>query len=123
MSYQQDAIKEVVEKLKNEGFLVWVAESGLYGFYSGVSKKRVVYFEVKYGVVEYTGCYRPKKPGDGRYIGTGWSIPFNGILSGNQYTTILDLAAPQWATNGLGVIYNDVDNHLKTDKHSKYIMV
>ena len=120
MSYQQEIIKEVVEKLKSEGFLVWVAESGLYGFYSDASKNRVVYFDVKYGVVVYSGCYRPKNPGHGRYVGTGWSLPFNGILSGNEYATILGLTAPYWATNRLDILYHDVDSYLKTNKHSKY---
>lgn len=123
MSYQQGAIKEVVEKLKSEGFLVWVAESGLYGFYSDASKKRVVYFEARYGVVEYAGCYRPKNHADGRHVGTGWTLPFNGILSGDQYATILDLAAPCWATNRLDILYHDVDSYLKTNKHSKYTLV
>lgn len=120
MSYQQEAIKEVVDKLKGEGFLVWLAGCGLYGFYSDTDRKRVIYFEVSHGVVVYSGCYSPKNLIDGRTVGTGWAISLSGVLSGKQYATILGLTAPRWATDGLSVIYQDVDSYLKASKHSKY---
>ena len=85
-------IDELVPLIKAQGFRVWVAKSGTYGFYTNKEETRVVYFQAGLSGYEMSGCYRST------CSGSGWRL---GILIDTTFETLqayLNATPPSWAT-------------------------
>lgn len=69
---KQETIKAAAEKIKRQGFRVFLAQNGLYGFYTDNKGTRIVCFQFYIcGGIRFFGNYKTKNP---KYEGTGWEL-------------------------------------------------
>lgn len=117
MNYKQEAIKEFSDQVKAVGFRVFLAESGIYGFYTDEAGSRVVSFHYDLAGIHLSGNYKTSNP---KRTGSGWGI-FEGCPSAKDIKDAFDAAAPQWALSGATWRYTSLGEHLAMyQKSSKY---
>ena len=85
-NYKTEGIKELAETIKKEGFRVFIAKNGEYGFYTDREGKRVCSFQYDILDIVFSGNYISTNSGSGWRIGT--AIGFDEMLNA---------AAPRWA--------------------------
>jgi len=90
-AFEKKMINEVVEELLAQGFTVYLAKRGNYGFYTDDTGEKTVSFEADLLSVKFSGNYVPLYHGVGRKIGTGWR------LEKDTYRNMLRAGAPRWA--------------------------
>jgi hypothetical protein len=71
MSYQNEIILDLTKELLAQGYRVFLAEKGTYGFYTNNEGKRIVSFACDLGGINFSGNYKSKTDG------TGWRIGRN----------------------------------------------
>lgn len=93
LNYKQQIILELAEKIKSEGFRVFIAEKGNYGFYTDNEGKRLVYFQMDL-TLTFSGNYESENNGRGWQIIEGMPTDFKELLYTNSpfqfhhYTTL-----------------------------------
>ena len=108
-------MKELTDKLKKQGYRVFLADSGTYGFYTNELGSKLVSFQIDLGVLSFSGNY---KTDNGRQTGTGWRITANDT---GDYKAIFNTPAPHWAVGDSKWQYTTLKQHLDTyQKSSKY---
>jgi len=111
-NYKQETIKEITNCLRNEGFRVFIAERGNYGFFTDEAGSRVVSFELSPGGPRFTGNYKTDDP---KTTGTGWLI-----CEGYPrfYREIFDAQPPTWAVGSASWRFTTFKEHTKTHQSS-----
>lgn len=110
MSYadQVKYIQELAQDIKSQGFIVYIANSGNYGFFTDTEGKHVVSFGFRgHFELKFSGTYRALKSGDATYTGTGWGLP-----EGLTFDEMINATPPKWATKGLCVRKTTLEQHL-----------
>ena len=92
MTYQQEIIKQLGDKIKAQGFRVFIGESGTHGFYTNKDCKRLVSFQYSLGL-SFSGNYTTDNP---QSTGQGWRIADN---DNGDYQDMLNTLPPSWAVN------------------------
>ena len=106
-------ILEVSEEIKKQGFQVFVANSGEYGFYT--DGKKVISFQIEFGSIAFSGNYKTDNP---RSTGNGWRICDSIPAS---LTDTLNSMPPQWAVGNSRWTFTTLKQHLDTyQKSSRY---
>lgn len=114
MDYKSQMVKELSENIKKQGFRVFVAESGTYGFFTDENGSKVISFQVD-PIVSFSGNY---KTSNARQCGTGWRISED---IPRHFKTLFETSPPQWATIGNKWVYTTLEEHLGTyQKSSRY---
>ena len=115
MSYKQEAVQPLADRLKASGFRVFIGENGEYGFFTDEAGTKIVSFQTDLGVTSFSGNYKTDKP---RETGTGWRITDN---DSGKYQEIFDTYPPTWATKGSKWKYTTLEQHLDMyQRSSKY---
>ncbi len=83
--YKKEAIKKLTDELLSEGFRVFLAESGTYGFYTDTEGSKIVSFQFDICDLCFSGNYISTKSG------SGWR------LKNDTHDNMLKQGAPQWA--------------------------
>jgi hypothetical protein len=110
--YKVEAVAQLAKEIKADGFRVFIAERGTYGFYTDEAGSRIVSFQFDLGGFRFTGNYKTDQP---RSTGTGWQ------LQDGSYQDMFNQIAPQWALRGASWQYTTLEQHLKTYQwSSKY---
>lgn len=107
MTYKIEMVKELANQIKTEGFRVFIAKSGTYGFYTNQEGSKVVGFQAELGGVKFSGNYKSKS------YGAGWGFDDN--LSFEQ---MINANAPYWATKDQPVQCTTMEQHLATYQQS-----
>jgi hypothetical protein len=112
--YSQNMIKQLADKLKSEGYRVFIAERGTYGFYT-LDGDKVVSFQRDLGSIKFLGNHVSSKSG------TGWR--FDDDMT---FSTMLAASTPRWAiTSGDTVRPTSMAQHLKiygpSSKYTEYL--
>lgn len=90
MTYEQEIIKQLADKIKAQGFRVFIGKSGTHGFYTNKEGKRLVSFQYSLGL-SFGGNYKTDNP---RQTGQGWRIADS---DNGNYEDMLAASAPWWA--------------------------
>lgn len=106
--YEKQAALEIAEGAKREGFRVFLAERGTYGFFTDDSGTRVVSFQIGLQGPSFIGNYKTSAP---KQTGTGWQICTG---TPRSYANLFSAAAPRWATGDVTWRYTTLAEHLKT---------
>lgn len=94
-NYKKELIARFADNLKSQGFTVYMAASGTYGFYSDETEKRVVSFHYDFGGVKLGGNYHAS-----RQSGTGWDMGTIGVnADAKELRERLYAIAPAWTAN------------------------
>lgn len=104
-NYKTEAVAKLAQEIKAEGFRVFIAKSGTYGFYTDLEGSRVTSFQFDLGGFKFSGNYKSDQP---RNTGTGWEV-----LQG----TFKDMFAeypPAWAVRSAKWSFTTLEQHLKT---------
>ena len=107
MNYKQQAIKELATAIKSQGFRVFIAKNGGYGFYTDQDGTKVISFQYNLGGYSCSGNYKTNQP---TQTGTGWGIS-------NDFTSYhakdaFDQTPPEWALGKAEWQYTTLDQHL-----------
>ncbi len=120
MSYYLKRIaNEVAEEIHTQGLRVFMGESGTYGFFTNQIGTRVVSFQVRLGVVSFSGNYKTDTPSR---AGNGWQLGELLPCATPDDKSMLEQTAPDWALGSAKVIrYTTLEDHLHTYlKSSRY---
>lgn len=109
MTYKTEMVKELANQIKQEGFRVFIAKSGTYGFYTDTTGSRVVSFQADLGGMKFIGNYKTSAP---HSTGTGWE------LSQDTFQGMFNQSAPSWAVKGVTWKYTTLEQHLATYQQS-----
>lgn len=113
---KKELIKHIAQQLHSYGYIVYIAESGEYGFYTDGS--RVVGFGGHWRFsVDFSGNYRALTAEGGRRIGTGWQVEGGKELTSiteEQAHRFVTASAPAWATGGERYKLTPPEEYLKT---------
>lgn len=107
MTYKIEMVKELANEIKAEGFRVFIAKSGTYGFYTNQEGNKVVCFQADLGGIKFSGNYKSKS------CGTGWGFDDN-----LTFEQMINANAPYWATKGQPVQCTTMEQHLVTYQQS-----
>lgn len=111
MSYAKEAVIELAERIKKEGFRVFIAECGTYGFYTDQAGSKVVSFQFGVGGFTFAGNYKSSP-----LRGTGWGLP-----DSSDFQFMFDQYPPLWAVGRSEWTFTTLEQHLKTyQQSSKY---
>lgn len=108
MSFRRELIEDVAKALKLYGYRVYLAKSGLHGFYT--DGKRVVSFQYDLGGVRYSGNYSTNRPYE---TGTGWGLGEYMVISPHTAQQFITAHAPHWAVRDAAVTYTTPEAFLK----------
>jgi hypothetical protein len=110
-------IQELAQDIKSQGFIVYIANTGNYGFFTDTEGKHVVSFGFRgHFELKFSGNYQALKSGDAEHVGTGWGLP-----EGLTFNEMINSTPPQWATKGLCVRKITLSEHLaRYQLSSKY---
>lgn len=106
--YEKIQIDGLVNRLKSEGFQVFIAKRGTYGFYCWDYSK-VVSFQCDLGGINFSGNYQTNKAGE---TGTGWR------LRNDTYQAMINCYPPIWAVKDSKWQFKTVRQYLKTYQKS-----
>lgn len=109
MTYKIEMVKELASQIKQEGFRVFIAKSGTYGFYTDKAGSRVVSFQCDLGGIKFSGNYKTSNP---RSTGTGWE------LSKGTFQDMFNQSAPSWAIKEATWKYTTLEQHLAVYQQS-----
>lgn len=112
MNYKQEYIKELSEKIKAQGFRVFIGKSGTHGFYTNRELKGLVSFQCGLGGISFSGNYKTDNP---RQTGQGWRIADSD--SGN-YEGMINTYPPSWAVRDSKWNFKTVKQYLKEYQRS-----
>lgn len=116
MSYKQEIFAEVAQQIKKEGFRVFVADSGTYGFFTDTEGTRVISIGMDFTQVKASGNYKTNQP---KLTGTGWGITDN-VITGHA-SHYFNASAPRWAVGDSKWRFTTLNEHLATyQTSSKY---
>jgi hypothetical protein len=116
MSYRQELAAEMAEKIKKQGFRVFLAERGTYGFYTDKEGSKIISFQVDGLRFSLSGNYKTSRP---QNTGTGWRITEEG--RGADFKQVFEAYPPYWAVGDAAWHYTTLDQHLDTyQSSSKY---
>lgn len=87
----QDQITDLAKRITAEGFRVFIAKRGTYGFYMDKDGAHVVTFAHDLGSLKFAGTYVSDNP---QRTGTGWG------LDTDTFAKMLQAPAPSWAHQG-----------------------
>ena len=114
-TWQQQAIIEIAEQIRDKSFRVFIAESGTHGFYTNLTGTRIVSFQMSLEGITYTGNYKSSQP---RQCGSGWRLDSDSIMG------MFSQLPPRWATGGHSYKLTTLEQHLETyQSSSKYTEV
>lgn len=114
MSYKKEMIAEVVEKIKAQGFRVFLADKGTYGFFTDKEGSKVISFGVDLLSIYYSGNYKSSNP---QKCGQGWKICENA----EDFQKVFDASPPYWAVQGFKWSYKSVEDQIAMyGQSSKY---
>ena len=106
---------DVVKDILSNGWRVFIAERGHYGFFTNDTGERVISFQLNLGVVIWNGNYKTSNP---KRTGGGWR------LQPDTYKNMFYAQPPYWAVGGEKWKYTTLEMHLKTfQKSSKYMEI
>lgn len=111
-------IQELSQKIKADGFRVFISGSGEYGFFTDKGGDTVVCFGVDdlTHAYTFTKCYQAVKATESNKVGTGW-----GLQNNLTFEQMIKAIAPKWATEGVPVNYTTLQKHLMSyQKSSNY---
>ena len=113
-NYEKQIATEFAEHSMAKGFIVYMAESGTYGFLTDDTGKRVLSFGIDFGSIKLSGNYKHGS----REIGSGWRMERTVSakeLTRDQISQYLNAHAPQWALRGYTgkIEYATLESHLK----------
>lgn len=111
MTYDQEIIKQLADKIKAQGFRVFIGESGTHGFYTDKECRRLVSFQYSLGV-SFGGNYTTDKP---RATGQGWRIADS---DHGNYEAMFNTYPPQWAVIDSVWSFKTVKRYLKEYQRS-----
>lgn len=114
--YQKQRAAEIAAQIKAQGFRVFLAEQGTYGFFTDEEGTRVVSFQVNGLRDSVGGNYRASEP---QKTGNGWQISesINPEIAQNYF----DKEAPHWAVGKASWRHTTLEEHLATyQASSKY---
>ena len=103
-------IKELTGKLKNQGFRVFIAKRGSYGFFCKDDSK-IISFQADLGGISFSGNYTTNKP---QQTGTGWRLS-EGLF---DYSSMLDSQPPSWAVQDSKWNFTTLQKHIKSYQRS-----
>ena len=117
--YARELIDDLVPSIKAQGYRVFIAERGTYGFYTDQEGSKVISFKADLGNISFSGNYKTNNP---KSTGTGWRISDSD--KGN-YEQMFNSFPPSWAVAGCSKWkYTTLDQHLDDyQKSSKYVEV
>jgi len=116
--YQKQMIRKLAEKIKAEGFRVFIAERGTYGFFTDAGGTRVVSFGMDLTEIAFSGNYVTSAP---KNTGTGWRIAEN-VTS--NFANLFNAYAPQWAVGSATWKYKTLEKYLaEYQQSSKFLEV
>ena len=101
--WKQQAVEELASKIKEQGFRVFIAKRGTYGFFTDEQGSKVVSFQIDYLHFSFSGNYISKS------CGTGWRITDDDT---GDYKSMMQAQPPLWATNGEQVKTCSLEDHL-----------
>lgn len=117
MNRTQQLIKDFADTLHRLGFVVYLAKSGTYGFYTDGTGSRAVSFQEKFGRITLHGNYKAS-----RESGTGWEIAdAPSPLTEETARAMLMANAPSW-TNNPRPTYCTAADQLKRYDASRYAL-
>lgn len=102
--YKVEAVKALAEQIKSQGFRVFIAKSGTYGFYTDSEGTRIVSFQYDLGGFRFTGNYKTSQP---RSTGTGWQL-----RDGDFKQMFAEF--PSWSLRGASWKFTTLEQHLAT---------
>lgn len=103
------------------GYRVFIASNGNYGFITNNEGNRVVCFQTCGLECTLSGNYRPLSVGSGRTTGSGWRISDELPTTKEALDKAFNQAPPTWATCGHKVCMTTMEQHLsRYDSSSKY---
>lgn len=100
---EKEDIKTLAKALLAEGFRVFIAKKGTYGFYTDIEGSRVVSFEFVLGGLKYSGNYKSEAL---RQTGSGWG------LETASFSEMIKAHAPYWAHGGVKHKYTTLKEYL-----------
>lgn len=104
-NYKIEAVKALAQEIKADGFRVFIAKSGTYGFYTDADGSRLVSFQLDLGGFNFTGNYKTDQP---RSTGTGWQLVQN-----RTYKEMFN-ECPTWSLRGASWKFTTLAQHLAT---------
>lgn len=106
---KREYIQELAQKIKADGFRVFISGSGKYGFFTDTEGNNIVCFGVDDLSYEYTftKCYEAVKATRSNTVGNGWRLQNN-----LTFKQMINENAPKWATKGVHVKYTTLQKHL-----------
>ena len=107
MIYRIEMVKELANQIKSEGFRVFIAKLGTYGFYTNQEGSKVVDFQAGLYGVKFSGNYKSES------YGAGWGFDDN-----ITFEQMINANAPHWATKGQPVQCTTMEQHLDTYQQS-----
>lgn len=117
MNYKQQAIKELATAIKAQGFRVFIAKNGEYGFYTDQDGAKVISFQCNLGGFSCSGNYKTNQP---QKTGTGWQITDD--FTQDQARGAFEQTPPRWAVGKAKWHYTTLDQHLdQYQKSSVYV--
>lgn len=106
--YNAKIIEEVSQNLLAQGFKVYIAAKGTYGFYTDEKGSKVISFDCDLGSVSASASYKTSNPSK---TGTGFRITENfDVKDAAQY---LKASAPGWAIGNATYTFTTLEQYLK----------
>lgn len=117
LTSRQKEAREFAERIKAMGFVVYLAESGEYGFITNENESRVLCFGFSGVSTRLSGCYGPPSTTSG----TGWGMDQGpeDLLNADDVKRALYAHPPAWAGNGWKYL-TTVKQHLAQYSSSRY---
>lgn len=109
MSYEIERQRayEIAKAIHDQGFRVFLAERGTYGFFTDAEGSRVISFQCNGVTDSVSGNYVTK---DGRKTGTGWRIADS--IDPELAQQYFDMYAPSWAVGSTEWRFATLEDHL-----------
>lgn len=107
-SYKQEIMQELSTALLSQGYRVFIAESGDYGFFTNQQGERVISITAD---LTASGNYSTSKP---KQTGTGWRIADNIDMQVSDADNIFNTDPPRWAVGNAECKLTTLENYLKT---------
>jgi hypothetical protein len=114
MNHKTQSINELTSKIKEQGFRVFIAKSGTYGFFTDTEGSKVVCFQVDFLSPSFSGNYKTDNP---KSTGTGWRISDSDT---EDYGTIFNAYPPHWAVGDSKWKFTTLDQHLDSYQKSSH---
>lgn len=110
MTRNQQLVSEVAAQILAQGYRVFIAKRGDYGFFTDAEGSRVISFGCDLGGINFSGNYKTSIP---QQTGTGWRITDN-LYDAFDCAQIFNASAPWWAVGDATWNYTTLAQYLKT---------